>query len=185
MSNNYFSFLTNAGMNKLAQKHATGERVALAQMGVSDFDGEIKEDFTALPGEKHRFNINTIEFSKSEANTLICEGVIASEIGGFYVRKVGIYTDDGVLFALGNLPPSYKPLPSDGSTKEISIKVYLQFSNTANITLKVDNSTMPASKEHVERKIKELNAVLEKRIQDNELFKILISIRELRRELEQ
>lgn len=187
MDNNYFSILTNAGINKLAQESTIGERVALAQMGVSDFEGEIKEDFTTLPDEKHRFNINTIKPSKTKANTLVCEGVIASEIGGFHVRKVGIYTSDGVLFALGSLPPSYKPLPSEGSAKEINIKVYLRFSNTANITLKVDNSVMSASKEHVERKLKELNAVLEKRIQDNniELFKILINIRELRRILEE
>ncbi|MBE3022942.1 phage tail-collar fiber domain-containing protein [Campylobacter sp. 7477a] len=135
----YFSILTNAGLNKLIKTAANNAQIILTQMGVSDSTEPITQDLTALPNERHKFSINTITQSESDANVLICEGVIVADVGGFYIRRVGIYTDDGVLFAVGVVPDSYKPLLSEGSSKDITIKFYLQ----------VDNSVLQVAKRSI------------------------------------
>lgn len=152
----YFSILTTAGLNKLIKATADGTQIVLTQMGVSDSEEPITQDLTALANERHKFSINTITQSESDANVLICEGVISADVGGFYIRRVGIYTDDGVLFAVGVVPDSYKPLLSEGSSKDITIKFYLQVDNTANITLKVDNNIVLATRSHVADELKKL-----------------------------
>lgn len=156
---NYFSILTSAGLTKLIKASANNQNIVLNQMGVSDDRAEITQDLQTLPNEKHKFNINSITQSKDDANVLICEGVIASEIGGFYIRKVGVYSDDGVLFAVGIVPESYKPLLAEGSAKDITIKFYMQVDNTANITLKVDNNVVLATRTFVNDEINKLNQV--------------------------
>ncbi|MDL0089904.1 phage tail protein [Campylobacter gastrosuis] len=154
----YFSILTTAGLNKLIKATANNAQIVLTQMGVSDSKEPITQDLTALPNERHKFNINTITQSESDANVLICEGVISADVGGFYIRRVGIYTDEGVLFAVGVVPESYKPLLSEGSSKDITIKFYLQVDNAANITLKVDNNIVLATKSHVQSEVNKINA---------------------------
>lgn len=154
---NYFSILTPAGLAKLIKASANNQNIVLNQMSVSDDKAEISQGIQTLPNEKHKFNINSITQSKDDANVLICEGVIASEIGGFYIRKVGVYSDDGVLFAVGIVPESYKPLLAEGSAKDITIKFYMQVDNTANITLKVDNNVVLATRNHVASEIKKLD----------------------------
>ncbi|QCD44459.1 phage tail protein [Campylobacter mucosalis] len=154
----YFSILTNAGLSKLIKATANNAQIVLTQMGVSDTTEPITQDLTTLPNEKHKFSINTITQSENDANVLICEGVISADVGGFYIRKVGIYTDDGVLFAVGAVPDSYKPLLSEGSSKDITIKFYLQVANSANITLKVDNNIVLASRSYVADELKKLDA---------------------------
>ncbi|MBE3607064.1 phage tail protein [Campylobacter sp. RM13119] len=154
----YFSILTNTGLNKLIKATANNAQIVLTQMGVSDSTQPITQDLTELPSIKHKFSINTITQSESDANVLICEGVISADVGGFYIRRVGIYTDDGILFAVGVVPESYKPLLSEGSSKDITIKFYLQVDNAANITLKVDNNIVLATRSHVADELKKLDA---------------------------
>ena len=154
---NYFSILTNTGLAKLIKAAANSEQIMLNQMSVSDDMGEISQDMQTLPNEKHKFSISSITQSDTDANVLICEGVIASEIGGFYIRKIGVYSDDGTLFAVGVVPESYKPLLAEGSAKDITIKFYMQVDNSANITLKVDNNVVLATRNHVASEIKKLD----------------------------
>ena len=153
---NYFSILTNTGLAKLIKAAANSEQIMLNQMSVSDDMGEISQDMQTLPNEKHKFSISSITQSDTDANVLICEGVIASEIGGFYIRKIGVYSDDGALFAVGVVPESYKPLLAEGSAKDITIKFYMQVDNSANITLKVDNNVVLATRNYVASEIKKL-----------------------------
>ncbi|MGG7074599.1 phage tail protein [Campylobacter sp. 9BO] len=158
---NYFSILTSIGLAKLIKATANSEQIILSQMGVSDDRGEISQDMQTLPNERHKFSINSITQSGTDANVLICEGVIVADVGGFYIRKVGIYADDGSLFAVGVVPESYKPLLAEGSAKDITIKFYLQVDNSANITLKVDNNIVLATRNYVKDEIKKLNSELE------------------------
>ncbi|MGH1600950.1 phage tail protein, partial [Campylobacter majalis] len=105
----YFSILTTIGLAKLIKATANSEQIILSKMGVSDDMGEINQDMQTLPNQKHKFSINSITQSDTDANVLICEGVISADVGGFYIRKIGIYTSDDKLFAVGNIPESYKP----------------------------------------------------------------------------
>ncbi|CAD7289581.1 hypothetical protein LMG7974_01658 [Campylobacter majalis] len=157
----YFSILTTIGLNKLIKATANSEQIILSKMGVSDDMGEISQDMQTLPNQKHKFSINSITQSDTDKNVLICEGVISADVGGFYIRKIGIYTSDDELFAVGNIPESYKPLLADGSAKDITIKFYLQVDNSVNIILKVDNNIVLATRNFVKDEFKKLNNELD------------------------
>lgn len=60
---------------------------------------------------------------------------IPPSVGGFSVMEVGVCDTDGDMIAVGNFPATYKHLVTDGSAKDLYIKVVLQVSNTAAVTL--------------------------------------------------
>lgn len=154
---NYYSILTSTGLAKLTAAAANKTAIKLSKMSVSDDNSQLNQDLVVLANEKHTFSINSVIQDEKDENLLIAQGVISAEVGGFYIRKIGIYTDDDALFAVASVPESYKPLLSEGSQKDITIKVYLQIDNSQNVTLKVDNNVVLATRNHVASEIKKLD----------------------------
>lgn len=154
---NYYSILTSTGLAKITAAAANKTAIKLSKMSVSDDNSQLNQELVVLANEKHTFSINSVIQDEKDENLLIAQGVISAEVGGFYIRKIGIYTDDDALFAVASVPESYKPLLSEGSQKDITIKVYLQIDNSQNVTLKVDNNVVLATRNHVASEIKKLD----------------------------
>ena len=83
-------------------------------------------------------------------NHVIIECHIPSNVGGFEVNAIGIYDEEGDLIAIGNTPRTYKPLLSEGSAKELMIKVIMEVSNASEVILKLDPSVIIASRDYVD-----------------------------------
>ncbi|MDN5069532.1 phage tail protein [Aliarcobacter butzleri] len=151
---NFYTLLSNTGINAIIAARASNSEVKLTKIAVGD--GEIipSQDMTALKSEKHRFNINSIIQDIDNPNYLIVEGVIPSNVGGFYVSEVAIYTDQNTLFAIGSLPKTYKPLLEEGSAKDLTIKIFLEVTNADSVTLKVDDSVVLATRKFVLSELK-------------------------------
>lgn len=142
----YFSLITEYGLNKQIQALSNDQTIKLTKMAVGSGDGEITQSQTTLKEQKYEFFINSIEVDKNNKNQLIATGVIPSDIGGFYIKEVGIFDDSKNLFAIGKIAPTYKPLLSEGSAKDLTIKFYLQVKNVNNIELKIDPSVVIATR---------------------------------------
>ena len=151
---NFYTLLTNTGINAIIAARASNSEVKLTKIAVGDGDIIPLQDMTALKSEKHRFNINSIIQDIDNPNYLIIEGVIPSNIGGFYVSEVAIYTDQNTLFAIGSLPKTYKPLLEEGSAKDLTIKIFLEVTNADSVTLKVDDSVVLATRKFVLSELK-------------------------------
>lgn len=136
----YFSILTNKGIDLLLKAAANKTQIALSKMSVSDDEGEIDQSITRLEGVKHSFSINSLIVDEADPHQLIAEGVINADVGGFYINKAGIYTANDELFAVAKLPRTYKPKLAEGSAKDITIRFIMQVDNANDITLKVDNN---------------------------------------------
>lgn len=136
----YFSILTNKGIDLLLKAAANKTQIALSKMSVSDDEGDLNQSITALNGVKHSFSINSLIVDEADPHQLIAEGVINADVGGFYINKAGIYTANDELFAVAKLPRTYKPKLAEGSAKDITIKFIMQVDNANDITLKVDNN---------------------------------------------
>ena len=151
---NFYTLLASTGINAIISARASNSEVKLTKIAVGD--GEIipSQDMTALKSEKHRFNINSIIQDIDNPNYLIVEGVIPSNVGGFYVSEVAIYTDQNTLFAIGSLPKTYKPLLKEGSAKDLTIKIFLEVTNADSVTLKVDDSVVLATRKFVLSELK-------------------------------
>ena len=142
-----YTLLTNSGINKLLKTASDGSKIALKEIVVSDYEGELSEQTTSIPNEKYRGAINAVTIDESDSNILDVDAVIPPEVGGFYIKTAGIYCDDGSLFAVVRLADTYKPLLNEGSSKDITLNFKLQIANAnESIVLKVDNNVVLATR---------------------------------------
>lgn len=151
---NFYSILTNAGIQKEILAKQNGTSINLAKMAVGSGEITPTQTMTSLKSEKYRFNINSILQDATNPNYLVIEGVIPSNIGGFEISEIGIYLDDNTFYAVGNLPKTYKPLLNEGSAKDLTIKMIIEVSNADNIVLKVDDSVVLATRNFVQNELK-------------------------------
>lgn len=142
-----YTLLTNSGINKLLKTASDGSKIALKEIVVSDYDGELSEQTASIPNEKYRGAINAITIDENDNNILDVDAIIPPEVGGFYIKTAGIFCDDGSLFAVARLADTYKPLLNEGSSKDITLNFKLQIANASDsIVLKVDNNVVLATR---------------------------------------
>ena len=147
-----YTLLTASGINKLLKTASDGSKIALKEVVVSDYEGELSEQTTSIPNEKYRGAINAVTIDESDSNILDVDVVIPPEVGGFYIKTAGIYCDDGSLFAVARLADTYKPLLNEGSSKDITLNFKLQIANASeSIILKVDNNIVLATRKWCEK----------------------------------
>jgi len=147
-----YTLLTASGINKLLKTASDGSKIALKEVVVSDYDGELSEQTASIPNEKYRGAINAITIDENDNNILDVDAIIPPEVGGFYIKTAGIYCDDGSLFAVARLADTYKPLLNEGSSKDITLNFKLQIANASeSIILKVDNNIVLATRKWCEK----------------------------------
>lgn len=142
----FYSLVTNYGLNRQISVLSNNQTIKLTKMAIGDSELPIDQNLSDIRGKKHQFSINSIEQDQENATMLIATGVVPSDVGGFYIREVGIYDDKDQLFAIAKIAPTYKPLLSEGSAKDLTIKFYLQVENVNNIELKIDPSVVIATR---------------------------------------
>jgi len=153
MSQTYFTILTNLGAAKLAEATASGTQLKLTHLAVGDGNGNVPSPLptqTQLIHEVRRSAINTVYTDENNENHIIIEQVIPPEEGGFYIRELGVFDDKGNLIAVGNCPPSYKPKLSEGSGRTQVINMVIMVDNTGTVELKIDASTVLATRKYVD-----------------------------------
>lgn len=157
MANEFFTILTATGRNKLANATATGTPLTLTQMAVGDGDNGAyyspTEVQTALKHEVWRGAINHLAVDASNPNWIVAELVIPDDVGGWYVREVGLFDSAGALIAVGKFPESYKPTLAAGSNKQLYVRMILEVTNTSAVTLLVDPSVVLATRQYVDDKV--------------------------------
>jgi hypothetical protein len=154
------AILTAVGEAKQANADALGIPWTFAQMGVGDANGT--DPFpdrlqTKLINERRRAPLNQLKPDPKNPGIIIAEQVIPENVGGFWIREIGLYDQDGDLVAVANCAPTFKPLLAQGSGRTQIIRMNLIVSSIANIVLKIDPSVVLATREYVD---KTLEAIL-------------------------
>ncbi|MBI0275315.1 phage tail protein [Hafnia alvei] len=158
MVQKYKAVLTTAGAAKIAAATAGGAKVNLKQMAVGDGGGTLPMPDpaqTKLIAEKHRAVLNKVIVDPKHKNYLVAELVIPPEIGGFWMRELGLYDDSGALIAVSNMAESYKPLLSEGSGRAQTLRMVVIVSDMDTVNLLIDSSTVLATQEYVDDKLLE------------------------------
>ncbi|WP_258365625.1 phage tail protein [Serratia marcescens] len=154
----FFSILTHAGAAKLALAAQTGQPMAISTMAVGDGAGATptpSPEQTGLIGEQYRAALNALTIVSESANVISAEMIIPPEFGGFWIREVGLYADDGVLVAVGSLPDTYKSHLAEGSGRNSVIRVELAVSSTKDVQLLIDPTVIIATVDYVDTKFRE------------------------------
>ncbi|HGN2268920.1 TPA: phage tail protein [Proteus mirabilis] len=152
MSAKFFALLTVIGANKLAKATALGTTLKITQMAVGDGGGTLPTpdtQQTKLVGEKRRAGLNTLFVDPKNDSQIIAEQVIPENEGGYWIREIGLFDDEGSLIAVGNCPETYKPQLQEGSGRTQTIRMILTVSHTESVELKVDPSVILATREFV------------------------------------
>ncbi|PYY88557.1 phage tail protein [Pseudomonas sp. TKO26] len=152
----FFAILTALGEAKQANADALGIPWTFSQMGVGDANNtDPKPDRaqTKLINEWRRAPLNQLSIDPANPSIIVAEQVIPAEVGGKWIREVGLYDAAGDLVAVANCPPSYKPLLSQGSGRTQTVRMNLIVGGTANIELKIDPSVVLATRAYVDQRV--------------------------------
>lgn len=161
MATKYYALLTNVGAAKLANATALGEQVEITQMAVGDGNGVLPTPNpaqTALVHELRRAPLNTLTIDPVNTNQIIAEQVIPEDVGGWWIREIGLYDSKGDLIAIANCAETYKPLLQEGSGRVQVIRVILIVSSTQAVTLKIDPSVVLATRQYVDDAVIQVKA---------------------------
>jgi phage-related tail fiber protein len=153
MAEQFYSILTSIGKAKIANANALGNKLNLTTLVLGDGNGKYynpTENQEAIVNEVWKGTISSITTDSKNPNWIVIETIVAGNVGGFFIREVGIFDDEGSLIAIGKYPETYKPVISDGSTKDLIIRMILEVSNSANVTLKIDPAIIMATKKDIE-----------------------------------
>ncbi|UVM37697.1 phage tail protein [Pseudomonas sp. B21-017] len=146
----YYTLLTNAGIAYETACKAAGTPIKLSQISVGDGGGAVYNPAataTALKREVWRGPLNALFQDEKNPSWLLAEVTIPPEVGGWYVREAGIWTDTGILYAIVKYPESFKPvLATSGSGKEFYIRSIFETSNAALVTLLIDDTVVKATR---------------------------------------
>ncbi|MFW9080399.1 phage tail protein [Pseudomonas sp. P2757] len=147
----YYTLLTNAGIAYETACKAAGTPIKLTQISVGDGgEGGVYNPAataTELRREVWRGPLNALFQDEKNPSWLLAEVTIPPDVGGWYVREAGLWTDTGVLYAIVKYPESFKPvLATSGSGKEFYIRSIFETSNASLVTLLIDDTVVKATR---------------------------------------
>lgn len=146
---NYYTIVTNSGKNALISALANKSKINLSYMSVGSSLEPLSVEQKTLKEQKHKFNLSAVYAKEDDKNTLIVEGVITADIGGFTIHQIGVFDEFDTLFAIAQVPLTTKPLLSEGAAKDMTIRFYLAVDDANSINIEVDNSVVLATKNYV------------------------------------
>ena len=159
MSTKFKTIITTAGAEKLAAATMPGgKKVNLTAMAVGDGGGTLPEPGagqTKLINEVWRHALNKISQDNKNKNYIVAELVIPPEVGGFWMRELGLYDDAGTLIAVANMAESYKPELAEGSGRAQTCRMVIIVSSIASVELSIDATTVMATQDYVDDKLTE------------------------------
>ena len=167
MATKYYAVLTNVGAAKLANATALGVQVEITQMAVGDGNGALptpNQAQTALVHELRRAPLNTLSIDPNNANQIIAEQVIPEDVGGWWIREIGLFDKDGDMIAVANCAETYKPQLQEGSGRVQVVRMILIVSSTAAVTLKIDPSVVLATRQYVDDQIIQVKAFVDQQL---------------------
>ncbi|EEH3365155.1 hypothetical protein GY451_004527 [Salmonella enterica subsp. enterica] len=159
MSKKFKTIITTAGAEKLAAATVPGgKKVNITAMAVGDGGGTLPEPDagqTKLINEVWRHALNKISQDNKKKNYIVAELVIPPDVGGFWMRELGLYDDAGALIAVANMAESYKPKLAEGSGRAQTCRMVIIVSNVDSVELSIDATTVMATQDYVDDKLAE------------------------------
>ncbi|HFO9847045.1 TPA: phage tail protein [Escherichia coli] len=170
MTVKYYAILTNQGAARLANATMLGSKLNLTQMAIGDANGVLPTPDpaqTKLINQKRIAPLNLLSVDPNNQSQIIAEQIIPENEGGFWIREIGLYDDEGVLIAVANCPETYKPQLQEGSGRTQTIRMILVVTNTEAITLKIDPSVVLATRKYVDDEVLELRLYVDEQMRNH------------------
>ncbi|HIE1455797.1 TPA: phage tail protein [Serratia marcescens] len=148
----YKAIITTSGAAKIAAASAGGTQLKIVRMAVGDGNGTLPTPNpaqTKLVNEKYRAALNGLTIDKNLKNHILAEMIIPANVGGFWLREMGLYDEAGTLIAVSNMAESYKPKLEEGSGRTQTLRMILIVSSTEAVQVIAGGDTVLATKDFV------------------------------------
>ncbi|HAE0845068.1 TPA_asm: phage tail protein [Salmonella enterica subsp. enterica serovar Senftenberg] len=159
MSTKFKTVITTAGAAKLAAATVPGgKKINLNVMAVGDGGGKLPmpdAGQTQLVNEVWRHTLNKISQDNRYSNYIVAELVIPPEVGGFWMRELGLYDNEGTLIAVANMAESYKPELAEGSGRAQTCRMVIIVSSVEYVALSIDSTMVMATQDYVDDRLAE------------------------------
>lgn len=145
MASQYFALLTDYGKQAFAKALSSQQPMQLATFAVGDGNGQNvtpTANQTALAREKYRAAVSAVSLDPRNNKQVIVELTMPENVGGFYIREMGVFDNQNKLVAYANCPESFKPTLESGTGKVQVLRMILQVASSAAVALSVDHSVI-------------------------------------------
>lgn len=149
----YTPILTTTGINLILDSIANGTPIVLKYFAWGDGGGyptPPNQSQTALINEVYRKEIDVVTINPEVSTWLDVITFVPNDVGGFYVREVGIFTEGNELFAVGEHPEFYKNLPEDGTVLDFRERLILEITNLTEVNIELSPTVGYATVEDLE-----------------------------------
>ena len=145
MASQYFAILTDYGTRAIAHALSQGQPLQLTQFAVGDGNGQAvtpTASAAALVHQTHIAPVSAVSLDPRNNKQVIVELTIPENVGGFYIREMGVFDSQNKLIAYANCPESFKPTESSGSGKVQVLRMILKVESSSAVTLSIDHSVI-------------------------------------------
>ena len=141
----YSAVFTTYGTQQLAKAIANNKPLTATHFAVGDGNGNavtVSASQERLVNEKYRATISAVSLDPRNNKQVIFELTIPEDIGGFYIREMGVFDENNKLVTYANCPESFKPTLASGSGKVQVMRMILLVASSNAVTLTVDDSVI-------------------------------------------
>ncbi|RZG78348.1 hypothetical protein EXE10_18175, partial [Acinetobacter sp. WCHAc060033] len=147
----YYNVTTTVGDAEIAKAIASNTKLNITHVAFGDGNGSVptpSKSRSTLVKEVHRQAVTKYERHETIANWIVIETIIPSDVGGFWVREMGIIAD-GKLISHGSHAPFEKVADSSG-VSEYRLKFTQDIRDGSVVEITLDESLIFASQAWVE-----------------------------------
>ena len=150
----FYTLVTNIGGAAIANATILGKKVNITDFAVGDGNGSYytpNADMIKLKNEVWRGRPTNVKIDEKNANVMTVSTVIPAEIGGFTIREMGLFSEDGKLIAVSNCPDVQKVTLNTGVASELELTIQIAVSNVETVEFNIDPTVIIATRKDVEK----------------------------------
>lgn len=144
------TIFTDYGQQLITEAIANKTTINITKIAVGDGMGAIYTPVstqTALKRETWSGPIDSVQVNPTNKNQVIFEGIVGANVGGFYIREIGLYDQANKLVAISDFPESFKALADQ---YELYVRMILQTGSADVTNIIVSKDMIYATKKYVD-----------------------------------
>ncbi len=144
----YKTVITDEGARLIAAAVVSGEPLIIAQAGAGDANGEYyvpTQSQTELRHECWRGDVAAAYVNGEYPNVIDVQVAIPADAESFTAREIALYDEDGVMIAVGNLPPTERVTADSGVTGRLTLWMHIAVQDAGAVEFNIVPSTQVLS----------------------------------------
>ena len=150
----YYNVTTNLGDAEIANAIATNTKLNITHIAFGDGNGSVPtptKTRTSLVREVHRQAVTKYERHPTNANWIVIETIIPSDVGGFTIREMGIIANEKLISHGSHAP--FEKVADPSGVSEYRLRFTQNVTDGSVVEITLDESLIYASQAWVEENL--------------------------------